>query len=88
MSSSAPIRKQHQPQLVQILKSKSAKALFTTYPEITQFLWGGAVWSVGYYARTVSDGPLEHVIANYVQTQGQQRSTGAGHQDYQLRLVP
>ncbi len=49
-------------QLVQILKSKSAKALFTQYPEIKQFLWGGVVWSVGYYIRTVSDGPLDHVI--------------------------
>ena len=72
--------------LVQTLKSKSAKALFIKYPEIKEFLWGGAVWSVGYYIRTVSDGPLEHVIKAYVEHQGQHRSKP--HEPYQLKLVP
>src|ERR1039458_2814810 len=57
--------------LVQTLKSKSAKALFIKYPEIKGFLWGGAVWSVGYYIRTGSDGPLEQVIKAYIEHQGQ-----------------
>jgi len=73
-------------QLVQILKSKSAKALFEEFPEIKQYLWGGAVWSIGYYVRTVSDGPLEHVIKAYVETQGQLRPKNL--KPYQLKLVP
>jgi putative transposase len=30
-------------QVVQILKSKSARALFVKFPEVKQFLWGGDV---------------------------------------------
>jgi hypothetical protein len=72
--------------LVQILKSKSAQALFTEFPEVKQFLWGGAMWSVGYYVRTVSDGPLEGVIKAYVEDQGKHRP--AALKPYQLKLVP
>ncbi len=72
--------------LVQILKSKSARALFVQFPEVKQFLWGGAMWSVGYYIRTVSDGPLEGVIKTYVEQQGKHRPTQA--KSYQLKLVP
>jgi putative transposase len=71
--------------LVQILKSKSAKALFVKYPEIKKYLWGGAVWSVGYCVRTVSDGPLEQVVKAYVENQGQHRSKYL--KPYQLKLV-
>ncbi len=72
--------------LVQTLKSKSARALFVEFPEVKQFLWGGAMWSVGYYIRTVSDGPLEQVIKTYVEQQGQHRP--AQVKPYQLKLVP
>lgn len=72
--------------LVQILKSKSARALFIKFPEVKQFLWGGAMWSVGYYIRTVSDGPLEGVVKSYVENQGKHLPTGA--KTYQLKLVP
>jgi putative transposase len=73
-------------QLVQTLKSKSAKAFFLEFPEVKQFLWGGAAWSVGYYVRTVSDGPLEQVIKAYVENQGKHRATAL--KPYQLKLVP
>ena len=72
--------------MVQILKSKSAKALFEEYPEIKRYLWGGSVWSVGYYVRTVSDGPLDNVIRAYVENQGQNRPKNL--KPYQLKLVP
>ena len=72
--------------LIQILKSKSAKAFYDQFPEIKQYLWGGAVWSVGYYIRTVSDGPLESVIKAYVEQQGQHHPIST--RKYQLKLVP
>ena len=72
--------------LVQVLKSKSARALFAEYPEVKRFLWGGAMWSIGYYVRTVSDGPLEGVIKAYVEHQGEHRPAQA--KPYQLTLVP
>ena len=72
--------------LVQTLKSKSARAVFAEFPEVKQFLWGGALWSVGYYIRTVSDGPLEGIIKAYVEQQGTHRPTRA--KPYQLKLVP
>ena len=73
--------------LVQVLKSKSARDLFIKFPEIKKYLWGGAVWSVGYYIRTVSDGPLEGVIKTYVEKQGQHQPAGQAKL-YQLKLVP
>ena len=69
--------------LIQVLKSISAREMFKRYPILKQFLWGGALWSIGYYIRTVSDGPLEQVIRAYVKTQQKKTSKG-----YQLRLVP
>ena len=73
-------------QLVQTLKSKSARVLFAEYPEVKQFLRGGALWSAGYYIRTVSDGPPEGIIKAYVEQQGRHRP--AHTKPYQLKLVP
>jgi len=73
-------------QLAQRLKSISAREMFREYPEIRRYLWGGAMWAIGYYVRTVSDGPLDKVIKKYVDEQGKaMKSKGT---NYQLRLVP
>jgi len=73
-------------QLAQRLKSISAREMFREYPDIRRYLWGGAMWAIGYYVRTVSDGPLDKVIKRYVDEQGKaMKSKGA---NYQLRLVP
>ena len=69
--------------LIQTLKSISAKQMFTAFPEIKKYLWGGALWRVGYYVRTVSDGPLEKTIEEYVVNQGK-----LGKKGRQLKLVP
>ena len=73
--------------LIQVIKSITARELFKKYPEIKQFLWGGALWAIGYYVRTVSDGPLDKVIKKYVDEQNQViKSTRKKR--YQLKLVP
>ena len=70
--------------LAQVIKSVSAREVFRKYPEIRKFLWGGALWQIGYYVRTVSDGPLEEIVLKYVQNQGKVR----GVKSRQLKLVP
>ena len=46
--------------------------MFKKYQEIRKYLWGGAMWAIGYYIRTVSDGPLDKVIKKYVEEQGKE----------------
>ncbi len=73
--------------MIQVIKSITARELFRQYPDIKSFLWGGALWAIGYYVRTVSDGPLDKVIKRYVEEQGQTvKSTRK--KKYQLKLVP
>jgi len=73
--------------LIQVIKSITAREMFKEYPEIRKYLWGGAMWSIGYYVRTVSDGPLDKVIKKYVKEQSEEiKSTRKKR--YQLKLVP
>lgn len=72
--------------LIQVLKSITAREMFKRYPEVKRYLWGGAMWAIGYYVRTVSDGPLDKVIKKYVDEQGQALKT-TRKKRYQLKLV-
>ncbi len=62
--------------VVQILKSVSARELFRRYPELREELWGGELWSDGYFVRSVGDEVTADVIRRYIKLQ---------HED-QLRL--
>ncbi len=73
--------------LIQVLKSISARKMFEKYPEIKKFLWGGALWSIGYYVRTVSDGPIDQTIKTYINNQNIKNQTKSS-KVYQLKLVP
>lgn len=57
-------------QIVQTIKSITAKRVFAECPEVKKKLWGGEFWSDGYYISTVSEHGNEKVIANYVKNQG------------------
>ena len=57
-------------QIVKIVKSITAKEVFSKCPEVKKKLWGGNFWSSGYYVATVSERGNEEVIANYVKNQG------------------
>ena len=59
-------------QVVQIIKSITAKKIFNTHPEVKQILWGGKFWTSGYYINTVGQYASEDVIKVYVQNQGKQ----------------
>ncbi len=62
--------------VVQILKSVSARELFRRFPELREELWGGELWSDGYFVRSVGDEVTADVIRRYIKLQ---------HED-QLRL--
>jgi REP element-mobilizing transposase RayT len=39
--------------LVTMIKSITAKQIFMKHPEVKMMLWGGNIWTSGYYANTV-----------------------------------
>ena len=57
-------------ELVQTIKSITAKHLFKHHPEIKQMLWGGEFWTKEYYINTVGQYANESIIRKYVQNQG------------------
>ena len=63
-------------QLVQIIKSITAREIFKSCPEVKKYLWGGKFWSEGYFVSTVGAHGNEQMIKNYVQQQGQIESNG------------
>lgn len=62
--------------MVQIIKSISARELFRSHAELREKLWGGELWSDGYFVRSVGDEVTSEVIRRYIKLQ---------HED-QLRL--
>ena len=56
--------------IVTIVKSITARELFRLHPEIKKMLWGGNLWTSGYYINTVSQYGNETVIKQYVKQQG------------------
>ena len=67
-------------QLVQIIKSITAREVFKACPEVRKYLWGGKFWSDGYFVSTVGTHQTEEMIKNDVQQQGKPEDDG------QLRL--
>jgi REP element-mobilizing transposase RayT len=67
-------------QLVQTIKSITAREIFKACPQVKQYLWGGKFWSDGYFVSTVGAHQTEKMIKNYVQQQGKSDDDG------QLRL--
>ena len=56
--------------IVSIIKSITAREIFKKHPEIKKILWGGSLWTSGYYANTVGQYANREVIAKYVKNQG------------------
>ena len=61
----------HSPtEIVTIIKSNVARAVFRYHPYIKKQLWDGELWTDGFYAVTVSQSNTESVVADYVSNQG------------------
>ena len=56
--------------IVQIIKSITAREIFSKHPEVKKQLWGGSLWTSGFYANTVGQFANEETIRNYVKDQG------------------
>ena len=59
--------------IIQIVKSITAKAVFAQCPQVKKKLWGGELWTDGYYVATVGEHGNEEVIGKYVREQGQEK---------------
>ena len=53
-----------------IIKSITAKEIFAKHKEVKKVLWGGNLWTSGYYVNTVGQFSNTEVIKKYIQNQG------------------
>ena len=56
--------------LVMMIKSITAREIFRLHPKVKKQLWGGNLWSSGYFVSTVGAHANEEQIKNYVKKQG------------------
>ena len=53
-------------QVIQIVKSITAKEMFKQFPEIKKELWGGEFWNDGGYVGTIGEGANAEIIRKYI----------------------
>ena len=58
--------------IITMIKSLTAREVFTRVPAVKKQLWGGEFWTDGYYVGTVGQHATEEVIKQYVKNQGQE----------------
>jgi putative transposase len=56
-------------EIVQIMKSISARVVFREFPEVKDHLWGGELWDDGYFVRSTGDKVTSEVIRKYIKYQ-------------------
>ncbi len=59
-------------EVVQILKSISARELYKKFPKIKKDMWSGKIWNDGYFVRSVGDKVTSDIIRRYIQYQRQE----------------
>ena len=59
-------------QIARIIKSITAKEIYRLCPLVKKKLWGGNIWSGGYFVSTVGKSGNESQIKNYVRNQGKE----------------
>lgn len=57
-------------QIVRTIKSITAREMFCIHQEIKQLLWGGNLWTSGFYVNTVGLYSNKEVIRKYIENQG------------------
>jgi len=57
--------------VMQIVKSISAKEMFKAFPELRKQLWAHEFWSDGGYIGTVGDQANAEIVRKYIQEQGE-----------------
>ena len=64
--------------VVQIMKSVSAREVFSQFPDFRKQLWAGELWSDGYFVRSVGDKVTADMIRKYIEYQA--------HEDDSIQL--
>lgn len=59
-------------EIARTIKSITAKEISRLCPQVKEKLWGGKIWSGGYFVSTVGKYGNEKQIENYVRNQGQE----------------
>ena len=58
--------------IVQLIKGITAREIYLQNPEVKKKLWGGHLWTSGFYINTVGAYANEEVIREYVEQQGKE----------------
>ena len=66
-------------QIVQTVKSLTAREIFARMPQVKTVLWGGEFWGKGYFINTVGQHGNEKTVAESVRKQGSQANYKALH---------
>ena len=56
-------------EVVQIMKSISARETFRKFPKLKKQLWAGELWNDGYFVRSVGDKVTADIIRKYIEYQ-------------------
>ena len=56
-------------QVVQVMKSISAREAFSKFPDLRKQLWAGELWNDGYFVRSVGDKVTAGIIRKYIEYQ-------------------
>ena len=56
--------------VIQAIKSITARELFKRHPDLRKELWGGELWTDGFFVATVGEGGNVDMIRVYVERQG------------------
>ena len=67
-------------EIVQILKSISAREVFQKFPKMRKLMWSGKILNEGYFVRSVGDKVTDEVIGEYIKYQKHE------DEDCQLKL--
>ncbi len=71
--------------IVQIIKSITSKEIQRQHEWVKMFLWGGSIWTNGYYINTVGQYGNQDVIKKYIESQGKKYEYKQVHKG-QLKL--
>lgn len=58
-------------EIARVVKSLTAREMFARHPDLREELWGGELWTDGFFVATVGEGGNVNVIREYVRKQGQ-----------------
>lgn len=66
--------------IVTVIKSVTAREVFARHKELKRKLWGGDLWTSGFYANTVGMYANQEVIKRYIKEQGREAEHTRSHE--------